>query len=67
MAETKGTAKTTGESADPEQVEQPPEQPSAGFPIVGIGASAGGCRLSKLFSPPCPKKILAWPLFWSSI
>ena len=56
MAETKGTAKTTGESADPEQVEQPPEQPSAGFPIVGIGASAGGLSAFEAFFSAMPEE-----------
>jgi two-component system CheB/CheR fusion protein len=51
MAETEPTAKAPGEIVNPEPVEQPPEQQVAGFPIVGIGASAGGlAAFEALFS-----------------
>jgi two-component system CheB/CheR fusion protein len=64
MEESKRIAKTPGEIVNPEQVEQPPveqppvEQPSeertAGFPIVGIGASAGGLAAFEAFFSTMP-------------
>src|SRR5580658_8448647 len=49
MADTAGTAKTPGEIVNPKQFEQPPERPSGEFPIVGIGASAGGLAAFEAF------------------
>ena len=54
MAEAKPTAKAPGEIVNPEQVEQPPERQSAGFPIVGIGASAGGLAAFEAFFSTMP-------------
>jgi two-component system CheB/CheR fusion protein len=56
MAETKPTAKAPGEIVNPEQVEQPPEQQIAGFPIVGIGASAGGLSAFETFFSAMPEE-----------
>jgi two-component system CheB/CheR fusion protein len=49
MAETERTATAPGEIVNPEQIEQPPEQHNARFPIVGIGASAGGLAAFEAF------------------
>src|SRR5580658_848569 len=49
MDETERTARTPREIFDPELVDQPPEQQSADFPIVGIGASAGGLAAFEAF------------------
>jgi two-component system CheB/CheR fusion protein len=55
MAEAKPTAQAPGEIVAPEeQVEQPLEQQSAGFPIVGIGASAGGLAAFEAFFSTMP-------------
>jgi two-component system, chemotaxis family, CheB/CheR fusion protein len=54
MAETDRSAKAPTEIVNPEQVEQPPEQQSAGFPIVGIGASAGGLAAFEAFFATMP-------------
>ena len=68
MAETKPTANAPDEIVNPEQVERPTEQQSAGFPIVGIGASAGGLSAFEAFFSTMPADaILAWPLSWCSI
>src|ERR1700689_4089193 len=56
MAETKPTAKAPGEIVNPEQVEQPSEQQSSGFPIVGIGASAGGLSAFEAFFSAMPEE-----------
>src|SRR5580698_9981811 len=56
MAETKPTAKAPGEIVNPEQVEQPSEQQSSGFPIVGIGASAGGLSAFEAFFAAMPEE-----------
>ena len=48
------TGKAPDEIVNPEQVEQPPEQQSAGFPIVGIGASAGGLAAFEAFFSTMP-------------
>ncbi len=57
MDETKRVAKAPEEEVDLEQVQQPPEQQSAGFPIVGIGASAGGlAALESFFSTMPPDR-----------
>jgi two-component system CheB/CheR fusion protein len=45
-----------GETFNPEHVEQPPEQRSAGFPIVGIGASAGGLSAFEAFFSAMPEE-----------
>jgi len=54
MAEIKTNAKAPGETVNPEQVEQPPEQQIARFPIVGIGASAGGLAAFEAFFSAMP-------------
>jgi two-component system, chemotaxis family, CheB/CheR fusion protein len=54
MAETKGPAKAPGEIVNPEQAEQPPEPLSAEFPIVGVGASAGGLAAFEAFLSTMP-------------
>src|ERR1700691_1038343 len=56
MAETKPIAKAPGEIVSPEQVEQSPEQESVGFPIVGIGASAGGLSAFEAFFSAMPEE-----------
>src|SRR5580692_6385527 len=56
MAETKPTAKAPGEIVNPEQVEQSAEQQTAGFPIVGIGASAGGLSAFEAFFSAMPEE-----------
>ena len=56
MAETKPTANAPGEIVNSEQVERPTEQQSAGFPIVGIGASAGGLSAFEAFFSAMPAK-----------
>ena len=56
------------EEVEPEASGALPEtQPQKGFPIVGIGASAGGWRRSRLSFPACLRTpIRAWPLSWCS-
>jgi two-component system, chemotaxis family, CheB/CheR fusion protein len=54
MAETEGTAKAPGEIVNPEQVEPPLEQQTGEFPIVGIGASAGGLAAFEAFFSTMP-------------
>ena len=55
MAEAKPTAKTPGEIVTPEeQVEKSLQQQSEGFPIVGIGASAGGLSAFESFLSTMP-------------
>ena len=54
MAEKKRTEKAPGEIVEPELVEQPSEQQSADFPIVGIGASAGGLAAFEAFFSTLP-------------
>jgi two-component system, chemotaxis family, CheB/CheR fusion protein len=56
MADTKPTAKAPGEIVNPEQIEQPAEEQSAGFPIVGIGASAGGLSAFESFFSAMPEE-----------
>ena len=56
MAETKPTANAPGEIVNSEQVERPTEQQSAGFPIVGIGASAGGLSAFEAFFSAMPEE-----------
>jgi two-component system CheB/CheR fusion protein len=54
MAETIQSAKTTDEPVDSEQVKPQPEKPAAAFPIVGIGASAGGVSAFEAFFSGMP-------------
>ena len=56
MAEIKRTAKAPDETVDPTQVEpsHEPEQHGADFPIVGIGASAGGLSAFEAFFATMP-------------
>jgi two-component system CheB/CheR fusion protein len=54
MADIKRIANGPDETANPEQVEPPPEQYSAEFPIVGIGASAGGLSAFEAFFSAMP-------------
>jgi len=55
MTEPTRKAKAPDETVNPEQVEQPPEQHSAEFPIVGIGASAGGLSAFEAFFSAMPE------------
>lgn len=44
------------------------EKPAADFPVVGIGASAGGLAAFEAFFPACrPETNRAWRLFLCSI
>jgi two-component system CheB/CheR fusion protein len=54
MAETKRTEKAPDEIVNLEQSEQPPEEQKPGFPIVGIGASAGGLAAFEAFFSTMP-------------
>src|SRR5579862_9897568 len=54
MAEIKSNADPPDETVQPEPVEQPREQHSEGFPIVGIGASAGGLAAFEAFFSTMP-------------
>ena len=54
MDETERTAGTPGERLDPEPADQPPDRQSADFPIVGIGASAGGLAAFEAFFSTMP-------------
>jgi two-component system CheB/CheR fusion protein len=54
MDETERTEKTPGDIVDPALVDQPPQQQSADFPIVGIGASAGGLAAFEAFFSTMP-------------
>jgi two-component system CheB/CheR fusion protein len=54
MDETERTEKAPGEIVDPEMVDRPPGQRSADFPIVGIGASAGGLAAFEAFLSTMP-------------
>ena len=49
MTETTRSAKAPDERVNPEEVEPLAEQYSAEFPIVGIGASAGGLSAFEAF------------------
>ena len=55
MTEPTRSAKAPDETVNPEQVEPPPEQDSAEFPIVGIGASAGGLSAFEAFFAAMPE------------
>ena len=54
--------------ANEDKPRQPAESkpPRDSFPIVGIGASAGGVQALETFSPTC-RRIAAWRLSSSSI
>ena len=54
MAETTQNARTPDEPADPAQVEPQPDKPTQAFPIVGIGASAGGVAAFEAFFSTVP-------------
>ena len=54
MAETMGTGQVPDETVNPEQIDQQTEQHSAEFPIVGIGASAGGLAAFEAFFSTMP-------------
>src|ERR1700691_3417180 len=54
MAEREPSAKVPREIVNPEQVEQRLEQETAEFPIVGIGASAGGLAAFEAFFSTMP-------------
>jgi two-component system CheB/CheR fusion protein len=54
MAETIQSAQTPDEPVDPEQVEPRSEKPTPAFPIVGIGASAGGVSAFEAFFSTMP-------------
>jgi hypothetical protein len=51
MAETTQSAQTPDESVEPEQAKSQSEKPTTAFPIVGIGASAGGVAAFEASSP----------------
>ena len=54
MADTTRSEQTLDETVDPEQIEPPPEPNIVGFPIVGIGASAGGLAAFEAFFSTMP-------------
>ena len=54
MAEPTYGAQTPDEPTDPKQVEPHPEKPTLPFPIVGIGASAGGVSAFEAFFSTMP-------------
>jgi two-component system CheB/CheR fusion protein len=54
MAEITPNENAPDETVNPKQIEQPPEQQNAGFPIVGIGASAGGLAAFETFFSTMP-------------
>jgi len=54
MEESKRASEAPGEIVNPERVEQPPDERSGGFPIVGIGASAGGLAAFEAFFSTMP-------------
>src|ERR1017187_9328001 len=55
MTEPTRSAKAPDETVNPDQVKPPPEQYSAEFPIVGIGASAGGLSAFEAFYSAMPE------------
>src|ERR1035438_410006 len=55
MIEPTRSAKAQDETVNPEQVEPKPEQDSAEFPIVGMGASAGGLSAFEAFFAAMPE------------
>ena len=54
MAETERDAKAPDETAEPLEAELPGGEPKPGFPIVGIGASAGGLAAFEAFFSTMP-------------
>ena len=54
MAETMSTGQFPEEIVNPKQIDQPPEQRGPEFPIVGIGASAGGLAAFEAFFSTMP-------------
>ena len=54
MTETTQSAQTPDESINPEQVKPQFEKPTTAFPIVGIGASAGGVTAFEAFFSGMP-------------
>src|SRR5579862_477865 len=54
MDETERTTSSSDKILDPELLDQPPEQQGADFPIVGIGASAGGLAAFEAFFSTIP-------------
>jgi len=54
MAETIDNGQTPDETANPKQVEREPERHGPEFPIVGIGASAGGLAAFEAFFSTMP-------------
>lgn len=54
MAETTSSENGPGNVADPKLTEPPPEEHSLGFPVVGIGASAGGVAAFEAFFSTMP-------------
>lgn len=54
MAETTQSERTADEPVDPAQVEPQSEKPAPAFPIVGIGASAGGVAAFEAFFSTVP-------------
>ncbi len=54
MDEATPGAKAPNETVNSEQVDPPSEQPSPGFPVVGIGASAGGVAAFEAFFSTMP-------------
>jgi two-component system, chemotaxis family, CheB/CheR fusion protein len=54
MDDTQHTENAPGEIVNPEHTDQPPGQRSGDFPIVGIGASAGGLAAFEAFFSTLP-------------
>src|SRR6202167_6347959 len=54
MADITRSAKAPDETVQPKQAEQPTEHQTAEFPIVGIGASAGGLAAFEAFFSTMP-------------
>jgi two-component system, chemotaxis family, CheB/CheR fusion protein len=54
MGETESSGKAPDETVHSKQIEARSEQPSPGFPIVGIGASAGGLAAFEAFFSTMP-------------
>jgi two-component system CheB/CheR fusion protein len=54
MGETESSGKAPDETVNPKESEARSEQPSPGFPIVGIGASAGGLAAFEAFFSTMP-------------
>jgi two-component system, chemotaxis family, CheB/CheR fusion protein len=54
LAETTQTGRTPDDSRDPDQIRPRSEKPASPFPIVGIGASAGGVSAFEAFFSGMP-------------